>query len=65
MWRMSVVLKPIVRLSEDVSVSDFESTRREHIHKQVNFLITQVTDELETKFNIQVQEYNYQNRWKD
>ena len=53
---MSVVLKPIVRLSEDVSVSDFESTRREHVHKQVNFLITQVTDELETKFNIQVQE---------
>ncbi len=59
---MSIVLKPIVRLSEDLSVSDFESTRREHIHKQVNFLITQVTDELETKFNIKVQEYNYQNR---
>ena len=59
---MSVVLKPIVRLSEDVSVSDFESIRKEHIHKQVNFLITQVTDELETKFNIQVQGYNYQNR---
>ncbi len=59
---MSVVLKPTAQLPENLPDSDFESTRREHIHKQVNFLITQVTDELETKFNIQVQEYNYQNR---
>ena len=58
---MSVVLKPTAQLPENLPDSDFESTRREHIHKQVNFLITQVTDELETKFNIGY-EYNYQNR---
>jgi len=64
MWKMSVVLKPTAQLPENLPDSDFESTRREHIHKQVNFLITQVTDELETKFNIGY-EYNYQNRWKN
>jgi len=40
---MSVVLKPTAQLPENLPDSDFESTRREHIHKQVNFLITQVT----------------------
>ncbi len=41
--------------------SDFESIRKEHIHKQINFLIMQVTNELETKFDIGY-EYSYQNR---
>ncbi len=59
---MSVVLKPTAQLPENLPDSDFESTRKEHIHKQINFLIMQVTNELETKFDIQVQEYNYQNR---
>ncbi len=58
---MSVVLKPIARLPKNVAVSDFESIRKEHIHKQINFLIMQVTNELETKFNIGY-EYSYQNR---
>jgi len=59
---MSVVLKPIARLPKNVVVSDFERMRKEHIHKQINFLMMQVTNELETKFDIEVQEYNYQNR---
>lgn len=64
---MSVVLKPIARLTEnlpvsDSDVSDFESTRKEHIHKQINFIMCQVTNELETKFDIGIQEYSYQNR---
>jgi len=59
---MSVVLKPIARLPKKVAVSDFESIRKEHIHKQINFLIMQVTNELETKFDIVIQEHNYQNR---
>jgi len=58
---MSVVLKPTARLTKNVAVSDFESTRREHIHKQINFLLMQVTNELETKFDIGY-EYSYQNR---
>ena len=58
---MSVVLKPIARLPKDVAVSDFESIRKEHIHKQINFLMMQVTNELETKFDIGY-EYSYQNR---
>ena len=58
---MSVVLKPTAQLPENLAVSDFESTRKEHIHKQINFLMTQVTNELETKFNIGY-EYSYQNR---
>jgi len=56
------MLKPKARLAKNVAVSDFESIRKEHIHKQINFLIMQVTNELETKFDIKVQEYNYQNR---
>ena len=59
---MSVMLKPKARLAKNVAVSDFESIRKEHIHKQINFLIMQVTNELETKFDIKVQEDNYQNR---
>jgi len=59
---MSVVLKPKARLLKNVVVSDFESIRKAHIHKQINFLMMQVTNELETKFDIEVQEYNYQNR---
>ena len=59
---MSVVLKLKTRLAKNVAVSDFESMRKEHIHKQINFLMMQVTNELETKFDIEVQEYNYQNR---
>jgi len=53
---MSIVLKPIVRLSEDLPVSDFESIRKEHIHKQIDFIMRQVTNELETKFDIGVQD---------
>ncbi len=53
---MSVVLKPIARLPKNVAVSDFESIRKEHIHKQINFLMMQVTNELETKFDIGVQD---------
>ncbi len=56
---MSVVLKLKDRLPKNVAVSDFESMRKEHIHKQINFLMLQVTNELETKFDIKVQEYNY------
>jgi len=37
----------------------FESMRKEHIHKQINFLMMKVTNELETKFDIIVQEHNY------
>ncbi len=58
---MSVVLKPKARLLKNVVVSDFESIRKEHIHKQINFLMMQVTNELETKFDIGY-EYSYQNR---
>ncbi len=59
---MSVVLQPTAQLPENLPDSDFESTRREHIHKQINFVMRQVTNELETKFDIGVQEYSYQNR---
>jgi len=59
---MSVVLKLKSRLAKNVAVSDFESMRKEHIHKQINFLMMQVTNELETKFDNEVQENNYQNR---
>jgi len=59
---MSVVLKLKDRLPKNVAVSDFESMRKEHIHKQINFLMLQVTNELETKFDIVIQEHNYQNR---
>jgi len=59
---MSVVLKLQARLSKNVAVSDFESMRKDHIHKQINFLMMQVTNELETKFDIEVQEHNYKNR---
>lgn len=59
---MSVVLKLKDQLPKNVAVSDFESMRKEHIHKQINFLMMQVTNELETKFDIEVQEYNYKNR---
>ncbi len=58
---MSVVLKPIARLPKNVAVSDFESIRREHIYKQINFLMMQVTNELETKFDVGY-EYSYQDR---
>ena len=58
---MSVVLKPIARLPKNVAVSDFESIRREHICKQINFLMIHVTNELETKFDIGY-EYSYQDR---
>ncbi len=59
---MSVVLELKSRLAKNVAVSDFESMRKEHIHKQINFLMMQVTNELETKFDIEVQENIYQNR---
>ncbi len=59
---MSVVLKLKARLPKNVAVSDFESIRKAHIHKQINFLMMQVTNELETKFDIEIQEHNYQNR---
>ncbi len=57
MWKMSVVLKPIARLPKnltvsDLDVSDFESIRKEHIHKQIDFIMRRVTNELETKFDI-------------
>jgi len=58
---MSVVLKPTAQLPKNLAVPDFESTRKEHIHKQINFIMMQVTNELETKFDIGY-EYNYQNR---
>jgi len=58
---MSVVLKPTAQLPENLAVPDFESTRIEHIHKQINFVMRQVTNELETKFDIGY-EYSYQNR---
>ena len=58
---MSIVLKPITRLPKNVAVSDFESIRREHIRKQINFLMVHVTNELETKFDIGY-EHNYQDR---
>jgi len=64
MWKMSVVLKPITRLPENLAVPDFESIRKEHIHKQIDFMMRQVTNELETKFDIGY-EYSYQNRWKN
>ena len=53
---MSVMLKPIAQLTKNVAVSDFERIRKEHIHKQINFLMMQVTNELETKFDIEVQD---------
>jgi len=53
---MSIVLKPITRLPKNLPVSDFERIRKEHIHKQINFLMMQVTNELETKFDIRVQD---------
>ncbi len=59
---MSVVLKLKSRSAKNVAISDFESMRKEHIHKQINFLMMQVTNELETKFDIVIQEHNYQNR---
>ncbi len=59
---MSVVLKLKAQLPKNVAVSDFENMRKEHIHKQINFLMMQVTNELETKFDIEVQEHNYKNR---
>ncbi len=59
---MSVVLKLKSRSAKNVAISDFESMRKEHIHKQINFLMMQVTNELETKFDIEVQENIYQNR---
>ncbi len=59
---MSVVLKSKALLPKNLLASDFESIRKEHIHKQINFLMMQVTNELETKFDIEVQENNYQNR---
>ncbi len=59
---MSVVLELKSRLAKNVAISDFESMRKEHIHKQINFLMMQVTNELETKFDNEVQENNYQNR---
>jgi len=49
---MSVVLKQKARLAKNVALSDFESMRKEHIHKQINFLMMQVTNKLETKFDI-------------
>ncbi len=58
---MSVVLKLKSRSAKNVAISDFESMRKEHIHKQINFLMMQVTNELETKFDIGY-EYSYQNR---
>ena len=51
--------KEVARLPKNVAVSDFESMRKEHIHKQINFLMMKVTNELETKFDIIVQEHNY------
>jgi len=45
-----------------LAVSDFESIRKEHIHKQINFVMRQAANVLETKFDIGVQEYSYQNR---
>ncbi len=59
---MSVVLKLKSRSAKNVAISDFESMRKEHLHKQINFLMMQVTNELETKFDNEVQENNYQNR---
>jgi len=59
---MSVVLKPKARLTKNLLVSDFERIRKEHVHKQINFLMMQVTNELETKFDIEAQEHNYRNR---
>ena len=59
---MSVVLKPTAQLPENLPDSDFESTRKEHINKQINFTMRQVTNVLETKFDIEIQEYSYQNR---
>ncbi len=53
---MSIVLKSIDRLPKNLHVSDFESIRKDHIHKQINFLMMQVTNELETKFNIGVED---------
>ena len=58
---MSVVLKLKSRSAKNVAISDFENMRKEHIHKQINFLMMQVTNELETKFDIGY-EYSYQNR---
>jgi len=65
MWKMSVMLKPTALLPKNVAVSDFESMRKEHNHKQINFLMIQVTNGLETKFDIEVQEHNYQDRWPE
>jgi len=45
-----------------LAVSDFESTRKEHMHKQISFVMRQVANVLETKFDIRVQESSYQNR---
>jgi len=59
---MSVVLELKSRSAKNVAISNFESMRKEHIHKQINFLMMQVTNELETKFDNEVQENNYQNR---
>ena len=64
-WKMSTILKPLVRLSKSLTVSDFDRVRIEHTHKQIDFVIRQVTNELETKFDIGIQEYSYQNRWKN
>ncbi len=32
--------KEVARLPKNVAVSDFESIRKEHIHKQINFIIS-------------------------
>ena len=53
---MSVVLEPIARLPKNLAVSDFERIRKEHIHKQLDFIMCQVTNELETKFDIGVED---------
>ena len=32
--------KEVARLPKNVAVSDFESMRKEHIHKQINFIMS-------------------------
>ena len=42
--KVSVVLKPKARLPKNLLVSDLERIRKEHIRKQINFLMIQVTN---------------------
>lgn len=49
---MNVLEQPQPKSSKRLPYSDFERARRKHIHKQIDFVLRQVTDNLEAKFQI-------------